>query len=268
LILWVELQLLPIRSTWLDQTAVPLPDLDAFLAQAAEAQAACEHVVAWVDCTARGTSLGRGVLYKAGWRDDGRFDLHRDRTRRSVPVDLPDGALNPASLRAFNAVYRLAAGARRRSVRHYDQVFYPLDAIGGWNRLYGRRGFYQYQCVVPQETGGDSVRELLDAVAASGDGSFLAVLKLFGPARSPGLLSFPREGVTLALDFANRGEATLKLLSRLDAIVSAVGGRLYPAKDGRMPGEMFRSGYPQLERFAASIDPALSSSFWRRVGDG
>ena len=134
-----------------------------------------------------------------------------------------------------------------------------------WNRLYGPRGFYQYQCVLPMHNAEDGLRELLRSIAASGEGSFLAVLKLFGDLPSPGLLSFPRQGATLALDFPNRGSATLQLLDRLDTITLAAGGGLYPAKDARMSAAMFRASFPALDRFLPYLDPAMSSSFWRRV---
>jgi L-gulonolactone oxidase len=144
-------------------------------------------------------------------------------------------------------------------------VLFPLDAIAGWNRLYGRRGFYQYQCVLPPENAREGIAELLESVAAAGEGSFLAVLKTLGAQRSPGLLSFPMPGTTLALDFPNRGASTLALLDRLDTITQAAGGRIYPAKDGRMSPAMLAAGYPDLARFSSSVDPGFSSSFWRRV---
>ncbi|HYA74392.1 MAG TPA: FAD-binding protein, partial [Roseiarcus sp.] len=156
------------------------------------------------------------------------------------------------------------ARAGRRRV-HYAPFFFPLDAIDNWNRLYGRSGMYQYQCVIPSANGAQATRALLDRIAHSGQGSFLAVLKIFGPLTSQGLLSFPREGVTLALDFPNRGASTLSLLSGLDEIVRSAGGRLYPAKDGRISASMFAAGYPNLPQFCEHLDPGLSSSFWRRV---
>jgi L-gulonolactone oxidase len=152
-----------------------------------------------------------------------------------------------------------------RSVQPFHRIFYPLDAIGQWNRLYGRPGFLQYQCVVPTGDERQAVADLLGGIAAEGQGSFLAVLKGFGPLESPGLLSFPMAGTTLALDFPNRGARTLALLDRLDGIVTAAGGRVYPAKDGRMSPAMLESGFPALPRFRLAVDPAFSSSFWRRT---
>ena len=150
---------------------------------------------------------------------------------------------------------------------HYAPFFFPLDGVAHWNRLYGRRGFWQYQCVVPTQTMADAIASLLDAIASSGQGSFLAVLKTFGAMESPGLLSFPMPGATLALDFPNAGEQTLRLLGRLDSIVRESGGRLYAAKDGRIPKDMWTAGYPKLERFLGHIDAAFCSDFWRRVGE-
>jgi L-gulonolactone oxidase len=131
--------------------------------------------------------------------------------------------------------------------------------------MYGKRGLHQYQSVVPQAAARDATQAMLEAIANSGEGSFLAVLKTFGDRPSPGMLSFPVAGTTLALDFANRGESTLRLMARLDAIVREAGGRLYPAKDGRIPAEMFRAGYPNWAVFGRHVDPGFSSHFWRRV---
>ena len=148
---------------------------------------------------------------------------------------------------------------------HYEPYFYPLDAVLHWNRLYGHKGFYQYQCVLPPAVGRDGVAAMLRAIAKSGQGSFLAVLKTFGDKPSPGMLSFPMPGVTLALDFPNRGAATLALFDQLDTIIDRAGGRLYPAKDARMSAAFFQNSYPGLDDFEPFIDPKFSSDFARRV---
>ena len=147
----------------------------------------------------------------------------------------------------------------------YEPFFYPLDAIRNWNRLYGPKGFYQFQCVVPPEVGEEAIGEILDQIAAHGSGSFLAVLKQFGSVPSPGILSFPRPGPTLALDFPNRGERTLRLLARLEAVAMEAGGALYPAKDACMTPDTFRRSYPRWEELEARRDPAIQSDFWGRV---
>jgi len=148
-----------------------------------------------------------------------------------------------------------------------ESFFYPLDCLKGWNKLYGKNGFYQYQCVIPSvgDNSRNACKALLQAIAKSKQGSFLAVLKTFGKIAGKGYMSFPTEGFTLALDFSNRGEETTKLFDALDKIVNEAGGRLYPAKDARMSGKNFRHYYPNWEKVEKLRDPAISSSFWRRV---
>lgn len=269
LIGWVEIEMMPVASATMAAETVPFGGLDEFFTLAAESDAAFDYTVAWVDCLAVGEALGRGILSRARHADAGSLAAAPARRPSSLPIDLPGFVLNSATVKAFNAFYY--ANGRRKAGRAsvpYEPFFYPLDAIGGWNRLYGKRGLYQYQSVVPPAAARDATRAMLQAIAASGEGSFLAVLKTFGDKPSPGLLSFPRPGSTLALDFANRGTSTLTLLDRLDSIVREAGGRLYPAKDGRISAAMFRTGYPNWADFAGHVDPGFASHFWRRVGEG
>lgn len=261
-----ELQLRPQPATQLEVETKPFASFDEFLAIAAESEGTWEYTVAWVDGLARGRSLGRGVFFRANHaaRDEGAAEIPAERGKWSVPFDFPGFALSAPSVRAFNALYRSAhRGGTRRS--GYAPFFFPLDSIGQWNRIYGRRGFLQHQCVVPMAAGRHVVTRLLGEIALAGEASFLSVLKTFGSIRSPGLLSFPREGVTLAMDFPMRGRSTLDLLDRLDALVRGAGGAVYPAKDARMSPETFRQSFPRLEDFRPHVDPRFSSSFWRRV---
>ena len=147
----------------------------------------------------------------------------------------------------------------------YRSFFYPLDSIRDWNRIYGPRGFYQYQCVVPPSGRETTVAAMLDIIARAGSGSFLAVLKTFGQREAPGMLSFPRSGVTLALDFPNGGEKTLALMEQLDTVVRDAGGRLYAAKDARMPRDLFESGYTRLAEFLPYRDQGISSGLSQRL---
>ena len=262
----VTLDLAPIRSAYLDVERIAFGHVRDVFAIAAESEKSHEHTVAWIDCASGGSHLGRGIFQRANWSAEGGLDVHDDRKTLTMPVDAPSFALNGLTVRLFNALYyRLQNHGPARQRLHYAHCFYPLDAILEWNRLYGRRGFYQYQCVIPQREAPEAVEELLKHIAASGAGSFLAVLKTLGPKPSPGMLSFPCEGATLALDFPNKGAKTLKLLGEFDAVVRAANGRLYPAKDGRIPAAMFRAGYPQLDAFMQQVDPAFGSDFWRRV---
>ncbi len=253
---------------WVDQETVALRGLQHFFEVAEASDAANEFTVAWVDCLARGDALGRGILYRGNFAETPPPSPRRRRARRLVvPFKLPFSPLNRVTLSAFNALYR--ANARRTAGRHLvatDPFFFPLDAITGWNRIYGRAGLLQFQCAVPPGAADRAVRELLQVVARAGEGSFLAVLKRFGGTPSPGLLSFPREGVTLALDFPNKGESTARLFRELHAIVAAYQGRIYPAKDANMSAAQFRAQHADaLPAFTAALDPAFSSSFWRRV---
>ena len=266
LITWAEIQLRRIPGPYMDVETIRFANLDEFLALCAESDRDFEYTVAWIDCLRRGKQLGRGLLQRANHAPAPAGTRPARQRGLSVPFTPPFSLVNPLTLRLFNTLYyRRQARKRSRRIEHFTSFFYPLDGILHWNRLYGPNGLYQYQCVIPQSAGRDAVAALLDTIARSGQGSFLAVLKVFGSLRSPGLLSFPREGVTVALDFPNRGERLEKLFRELDAIVQGAGGRLYPAKDGRMPGALFRSGYPRLDEFVRFIDPRMSSSFWRRV---
>ena len=272
LVRWADVRLLPVTSDRIDMRRERFSSLDDFFRINAEANARSRYTVAWIDTTATGPSLGRG-LYIEGDHAPGPPDgsaLPEPGTAMEpfvrVPFDAPGGLLNRFTVRAFNSAYwrqQLKPVFEKRVP--YEPFFYPLDAVGAWNRLYGRRGLLQYQFVVPHEEGHGAVRALLDRIATSGEASFLAVLKTFGDVASPGMLSFPRPGVTLALDFPNRGERTRRLFRELDALVVEAGGRLYPAKDACMTAADFRRFYPEWEAFRAYVDPAFSSSFWRRV---
>ena len=263
---WVEFRAAPIPSSTLDAEDTEFEHVSDYFEIAAEKKNQFEHTMAWIDCLAGGANLGRGVLSSANWYPHGDLKPHREDSKLKMPVDAPDFGLNQLSMRAFNSIFHdlktMKAGPYRC---HYESFLYPLDAIANWNRLYGARGFYQYQCVLPPPTAREATIELLKVISASGQGSFLAVLKDLGPIPAVGLLSFPREGTTLALDFQNQGEKTLRLMSGLDRIVSEAGGRLYPAKDGRIPAEMFRAGFPNFQLFREHVDPGLSSAFWKRV---
>lgn len=264
-ILWAEIDLVRTSSSHLDQTVKMFSSLADFFVVADEAVGAYEHTVSWIDCTASGASLGRGLFNMANWAHDGQREVHQD-GGPALPFAAPTFTINPLTLRAFNTLY-YAKGAMDagKSKVHYTQAFYPLDAVRRWNLIYGAPGFYQYQCVVPRPAAPEAMAEILKRIAKSGEGSFLAVLKTLGDKPSPGLLSFPMPGVTLAVDFRNQGRKTLDLLAALDAIVFEAGGRLYPAKDGRMSAAALRVGYPQFDRFTPHLDPALSSAFWRRI---
>jgi FAD/FMN-containing dehydrogenase len=266
LILWAEIRLKRVAGGEIAQERIRFRGLDEFLALAAE-DAAHEYVVAWVDCLARGRRLGRGVYFRGDHAPSatrGRRAVRAPRLR--IRFDAPAHLLNRTTLAAFNALqYRRGRAGRVRSTVPYEPFFFPLDALGNWNRLYGAAGFVQYQCVVPDAADGGATRSILERVSTSREIPTLTVLKRFGALPSPGLLSFPRPGLTLAIDFPYRGEPTLALLDELDREVRDAGGAVYPAKDARMSRESFRAFFPAWRTFATLVDPRFSSSFWRRV---
>jgi len=266
LILWAEIRLKRVPGAGIMMERIRFPDLEAFFELAAEDHA-FEYTVAWVDCLAGGRRLGRGIYTRGDHAPiDGPVPSPLRPARLTVPGDAPAGLLNRLTLGLFNeAYYRGQLGSRRRATVPYGPFFFPLDGVGEWSRLYGPRGFVQYQCVVPDGPGGGPIRTIFERIARSGEPASLAVLKRFGGACSPGMLSFPRAGITLAVDFAVRGARTLALLDDLDAVVREAGGAVYPAKDARMSPDSFRAFFPGLDRFTAYRDPKFSSSFWRRV---
>lgn len=267
LVTWASIQLRRVAGPWMSTENHRFGSLAEFFALSSESDRDYEYTVAWIDCVARGKNLGRGHFSRANHAPS-HPDLRPNAPSRrlSMPMTPPLSLVNPLTLRAFNQLYY----HRQRkplvhATTHYEPFFYPLDSISHWNRMYGPKGFLQYQCVVPPEVSHDAVNELVRAIALARKGSFLAVLKQFGERPSLGMLSFPRPGATLALDFPNDGPGTFALLDRLDAIVSAAGGAVYPAKDARMSGEHFRTYFPAHESFTRFVDPGMSSSFWRRV---
>lgn len=265
LITRVRVRLRRVNGATLDVHKVRFAGLDGFF-ECSRNMEACEYNVAWVDSTATGTSLGRGIFQAADHTAEGSARTLGSRSRIVFPFTPPLSLVMPWGVRAFNTQQYLC-GPRRPKTRttHFESFFYPLDAIDGWNRMYGRRGFLQYQCVIPPEDAFDAIREILGRIARAGAGSFLTVLKQFGDRPAPGLLSFPRRGTTLAIDFAHRGESTLRLLDTLDEVTLQAKGAIYPAKDARMSATAFAASFPQLSNFQNFVDPRFSSGLWHRV---
>ena len=269
IVTWAEIQLKPVTSAYLDQETIKFGHLSEFFRLSAESEQSHEYTVSWVDCTAKGSQLGRGLFSRANHAQTKQHDDISERTGGlSFPLELPLSLINQLSVKAFNTLYYHKQRSEKVESRDfYDPFFYPLDAIQNWNRMYGRKGFLQYQCVVDMADAEAAVAEMLARIAAAGSGSFLAVLKIFGDVPSPGMLSFPRPGATLALDFPFSGDKTFALLNSLDEVVQQAGGAIYPAKDARMSGDGFKHYYPRWQEFNELVDPAISSSFWRRVMD-
>jgi FAD/FMN-containing dehydrogenase len=268
LILWAEFRLKPIVNPYIDMDSIRFDSLDEFFEISQESDVNYEYTVSWVDLLVGGDRLCRGKFLRGN--NNRSPELARKPLKKplplAVPFNLPSFALNTLTVKAFNeAYYHVQVPKRVHKTISYDPFFYPLDSIYEWYRLYGKRGFLQYQFLVPFENARDAMRDILRRIVRSGEGSFLTVLKTYGDIPSPGMLSFPRPGLNLALDFSYRGNKTLALLDDLDRMVLEAGGSVYPAKDAHMSAESFQTFFPQWKEFEQFIDPKFSSSFWRRV---
>jgi FAD/FMN-containing dehydrogenase len=250
-ILEVELTLTRIDSPWIWGEVERARDLDELVAKQREASRDWPYTVSWVDCLARGGAMGRGVVHKGRWALPGEAPSRRPRLRPLLPVPmmLPEWALSPASCRLLNTGYYhnpflpLTAG-----VRHPQSFFYPLDVLHEWHRIYGRSGMSQYQCVLPVEEDTTVVRRFFEALSRSQVPSFLSVVKDCGP-EGTGLLSFPRPGISVALDLPIRGSGAAETVGRLNEIVIEAGGRIYLAKDALTTPEHFRAMETRLDAF-------------------
>lgn len=275
-ILEATIRLRPVETGWIRQRTIVADNLSAAIA----GLDSCERVtysVAWIDCLAKGARLGRSLIFLGEHAASDQLDDRRLASRfplrkpaLSVPVDAPSFVLNHWTVAAFNEAY-FRAGARKAAspvLVPAHPYFFPLDALGNWNRIYGRRGFVQHQCVLPAKNAEGTLAEMLDRIARRGGSSFLAVLKKLG--EGGGALSFPMEGYTLALDFPIERDL-FSFLDELDEVVVAAGGRLYLAKDARQSRATFEAGYPDLSRFREvrrTIDPTgkITSRLAERIG--
>jgi len=244
-ILSATIKLIPIKSAFISQKTIKAGCIEA-ACEAFEANSNATYSVAWIDCLATGKDLGRSVLMVGEHADSGGLDL-TVKDPITVPIHTPAALLNSMTMRAFNHAYWAKASDKKTQTLPLLPYFYPLDAIGGWNKLYGKAGFVQYQFVLPKKDGVANMRQILTQIAQSGQGSFLAVLKQFGPANQ-NLLSFPIAGYTLALDF-KMSQSTIDLLHRLDDMVAGMGGRVYLTKDAVMREVSFKTTYPNWEQF-------------------
>lgn len=272
----VSLKLQKIETSYVSVTHKPARNLEESLT-IMESPGFDDHCsVAWIDCLAKGSNLGRSVVmtgHSAALSEltgDIKDPLSTwDQGKLRVPFNFPSFALNPLSVKAFNQLYGAMQGRKTQFLAHFDKFYYPLDGILGWNKIYGKRGFIQYQIVLPPDEGRRGMKEVISRLANAGHGSFLAVLKKFGP-QGQGMLSFPTEGWTLALDLPFNPKL-LPFLSELDQVVEAHGGRQYLAKDSRFAARLLPGMYPRLDEFRAvckELDPQgrFRSDLSRRLG--
>ena len=265
LITWAEVRLRPIVSRRIQYKGIKFKGIEEFVALS-QASTHIEYTVSWIDCVATGSNFARGIFMQGDHSAVPEPLTTSNEPWLSLPIDLPNIALNRLSIGLFNTLYyNKQLGKTKTGLVDYEPFFYPLDKVLHWNRMYGKSGLLQFQCVVPWETDQLGIIQILKAITASGLASFLAVIKVFGDIPSPGMMSFPAPGITLALDFPIRPEVSFDLLDRLARITLEHGGRMYPAKDARMTAQQFQAFFPQWQEFARYIDPAFSSAFWQRV---
>ena len=245
IIISATIQLLPIRSSLISQKTIKAGCIEA-ACEAFESNSNATYSVAWIDCLSKGKSLGRSVIMLGEHAAQGGLDIDIQQ-KISVPFSTPSALLNRATMKVFNTAYWHKSKHNVSQTVALMPYFYPLDAIGEWNRLYGKKGFVQFQCVLPKIDGVANMRKLLTEISNSGEGSFLAVLKQFGVANE-NLLSFPTEGYTLALDF-KASETAIKMVKKLEDMVVEMGGRLYLTKDAVMQESTFKATYPNWEKF-------------------
>jgi len=272
------LRLKRIETGWMRGRTVVAANLGEAMA-ALQNGSDATYSVAWIDCFARGSSVGRSLIYLAEHATFADLDelepsaqpfVTASQSRITVPFDLPGWILNRNSVATFNDLYfrRGARKAAETHLFHWDPYFFPLDGIHHWNRIYGRRGFLQHQCVIPMRHAYSALGEILERISRCGNGSFLAVLKQLGG--SQGLLSFPMEGFTLAIDFPVSKEI-FQLLDEVDRLVVSAGGRIYLAKDARQSRDTFEAGYPRLGEFrdfrrSSGANLRIVSHLARRLG--
>ncbi len=271
----VNLKLTPIETAWMNVTHRRAQNIDDAIRLLSDPMVDDHYSVAWIDCLAKGTKLGRSIVMTGHHSTKPELPLRKEilaaeiKRPKTMPFMLPPWVLNPFTINLFNGLYNWIQGSKKTFFSHYTDFFYPLDGIRHWNRMYGKPGFVQYQFVMPPETANAGMRAVLEELSREKRASFLAVLKRFGP-QGDGLMSFPTEGYTLSLDIPMR-EGLLPFLDRLDDIVANHRGRQYLAKDSRLKSSHIPGKYPRLsefQRIKREIDPEnlFSSDLSRRLG--
>jgi len=262
IILSAKFNLKKIQSSQIEGETIKFSSLKEFIQLNHESKDYL-YTVAWLDCLSKSP---RGIYIRGNHSTSSQsLTAHRTKNKIAIPFNFPNFALNNFTIKIFNFLYFHKQIVKRKKFEsHYDPFFYPLDSILKWNHIYGKRGFYQYQCVLPMDKISE-FEKMLQLIAESGLGSFLSVLKTFGPIPSLGKISFPSEGFTIALDFANTGKNLEELFRKLNHIVIESKGRIYPAKDFNMNEAEFKTYYPQFNEFQKYKDQNLVSGFSKRV---
>jgi len=267
-ILEIEIQLKSINSIYINQKTTKTKNLKETF-EVFETIKNEPYSVAWIDCLSKGDKIGRSLIMSGDFDDDGNLN-YSPKKRLNIPFNFPSFSLNTLTVKIFNFLYynRVFKKISFQKVE-FDSFFFPLDSIRNWNRIYGKKGFTQYQFILPKQESFEGLKSILNEISNSGKGSFLAVLKLYGK-ENRNYLSFPLEGYSLALDFKIE-KGLFELLDRLDEIVLKHKGRIYLSKDVRVSKEVFEKGYPQINKFREirkkyKLNEVFSSLQSKRVG--
>ncbi len=266
IIKYVRFQLKPIETPFMYVENIKFNNLDEFYTINEESEKIFPYTVSWVDCTTKGKTMGRGIYMRGRHATKSEVEknfMHKD---GGIPFPLEAPFINNFTVKAFNKLfYSKQFKKHSKQIVPYEPYFYPLDFVDGWENAYGKNGFLQHQFVLPFEASKEILKQIFELIVSSGMSSFLTVLKTFGDIESPGMLSFPKKGITLAIDYRMEGSKTLELLERIDNLLIKNDGRIYPGKDARMSKEHFHTFYPNFDKFEQFIDPKFSSSFYRRI---
>lgn len=265
----VKIKLKKIVNAFIDVESIKFNSLEEFFLLSEESETKYEYLVSWIDCTSSKKNLCNGIFSRGNHSDDNNLgNSIQNKLNITYPFRQKRSFVNQYTLKPFNFVYYNKQIRKTvKSTEYYKNFFYPLDSIKKWNNIYGSNGFLQHQSLIPKENAIKNLSKMLKLIRESKQGSFLVVLKVMGNIKSEGIMSFPSEGVTLAIDFAFRGTSTLELFKKLNEIVMSSGGKIYPAKDACMSSEDFKFAYPNWSTLNKLKDKKITSNFWKRVTD-
>jgi len=263
----IKFNLKKIVNAFMDVENIKFSSLEEFFKLSRESSIDYEYLVSWIDCTSSSKNTCKGIFSRGNHSSDLKLSLaKKNKIKFNYPFKQKLSLVNKITVKPFNYLYynkQLKKCAKK--VEYYENFFYPLDSISNWNHIYGSRGFLQHQSLVPKKNATKILSLMLELIKDSKQGSFLVVLKVMGDTKSEGLLSFPSEGVTLAIDFAFRGQSTINLVKKLNDIAVNANGKVYPAKDACMSSKNFKSSYPKWSVLKEFKDRNIDSDFWKRV---
>ena len=265
IILKAKIKLIKVSNEFIAGEQIKFNSLNEFWKINSKYDEKYEYTVAWIDCLSKKHDNIRGIFIGGNHSKLNNNKKNLKKITLNLPITPPFSFVNNISLKLFNSFYFNFQKNKKFNSMHYKKFFFPLDIINNWNRAYGKKGFYQYQFVIPKNNSKEALYQIVKTIKDQGQVAALGVLKTFGPLEPRGMMSFTREGVTMALDFQNKGKETLKLFKKLDLLITKYGGAIYAAKDSRMSKKMFIKSYPNYQEFLNYKDPKFNSDFFERI---